>query len=133
MDDLPLFYSSVKKVTHKLREARSIAITDDTFLEAFLSGSISWKDLKIKSKGFLMEDTDAYDKIMDKIHVDYRAQTSGEQMRVCNSSSTKQLRRGKQINVPAKWKSVSATTPQIKGHIRLPPITGNLVPNAVSL
>jgi len=32
MDNFPLFYSGVKKVTHKLREAKSIAITDVTFL-----------------------------------------------------------------------------------------------------
>ena len=78
MDDFPLSYSGMKKVTHKLREASSIAVTDDTFLKAFLSDSVSCEDLKTKSKGFLMEGTETYDKIMDKIHVDYRAQTNGE-------------------------------------------------------
>ena len=84
MDAFPLFYNGVKKVVHKLREARSIAVTDDTFLKAFLSGSISCEDLKTEAKEVLMEGTETHDKIMDKIHVDYCAQTSGEQMRVGN-------------------------------------------------
>ena len=57
MDDFLLFYSVVKKVTHKLREANSIAVTDDTFLKAFLSGSISCEELKTEAKGFLLEGT----------------------------------------------------------------------------
>ena len=73
MDDFLLFYSSVKKVTHKLQEVRPIAVTDDTFLKAFLSGSISCGDLKTETKGFLIEGTEPYNKIMDRIYVDYRA------------------------------------------------------------
>ena len=42
----------------------------------------------------------------------------------------KQLHREKQSDVPAKWKSSPATTPQVKGHINLPPNTGNLIYNA---
>ena len=57
MDDFPLFYSSVKKVTYKLMEAKSIAVTDDTFLKVFLSGLISCEDLKAESKMLLMEGT----------------------------------------------------------------------------
>ena len=78
MDDFPLFYSGVKKVTHKLREAKFIAVTDDTFLKKFLSGSISCEDLKTEAKGFLMKGAETYDKIMDKIHVDCCAQMSRE-------------------------------------------------------
>ena len=89
MDDFPLFYSGVKKVTHKLWEARSMAVTNDTFLKAFLSGSISCEDLNTEAKGFLVEGTETYDKIMDKIHVDYHAQISGEQMRIGNLLLTK--------------------------------------------
>ena len=79
-----------------------------------------------------MEGTETYDKIMDRIHGDYRAQTSGEKMRVGNLSSTKQLRRRKQSNVsPVKWKSsCTATIPKVQGHTKLPPNTGNLIPNA---
>ena len=102
MDDFPLFYSGVEKVTHKLREAKSISVTDDTFLKVFLSGSISCEDLKTKSKGFLMEGTKTYNKIMDKTHVGYHVQTSGEQICISNSSSTNQLRRGKSSDVPTK-------------------------------
>ena len=67
----PLFYSGLKKVTHKIREAKLIAVTDGTFLKDFLSGSISCEDLKTESKRFLMEVTETYDIIMDKIHGDY--------------------------------------------------------------
>ena len=89
MDEFPFFYSGVKKITHKLREADSIAITDDTFLKTFLSSSMSCEDLKTESKSFLMEGTETHNKIMDNIHGDYCAQTSGEQMRVDNSLLTK--------------------------------------------
>ena len=73
-----MFYSGVKKVTHKLRKAKSITVTDHTFFKAFISGSISCEDLKTEAKGFLIEGTEMYNKIMDKIHVDYCAQTSRE-------------------------------------------------------
>ena len=128
MDDFSLLNSGVKKVTYKLRENKSIAVTDNTFLKAFLSGSISCEDLKTEAKGFLMEGTETYDKIMDKIHVDYRAQMSGEQMR--NLSLTKQLCHGKSRNVPTKWKGSVATPPPVQRHIKLPPSTGSLIPNA---
>ena len=82
VDYFPLFYSGVKKVTHKLREAKLIAVTNDTFLRAFLSGSISCEDLKNKTKGFLMEGTETYDKIMDKIP--YRLSCASKQgVNVC--------------------------------------------------
>ena len=80
MDNFPLFYSGVKKVTHKLQEVKSIAVTDDTFFKAFLSGLISCEDLKTEAKRFLVEGTEMYDKIMDKIYVGYCAQTSGDHM-----------------------------------------------------
>ena len=125
-----MFYSGLKKVTHKLREEKSIAVTDDTFLKEFLSGSISCEDLKTEAKIFLMEGTETYNKIMDKIHVDYYAQTRGKQMRVNNSLSTKKLRRGKPSNVPTKWKGSVTTPPPVQGNIKLPPNTYNLIPNA---
>ena len=65
MENFPLFYSNVKKVTHKLREAKPIVVTDTTFLKAFLSGLISCDDLKTEAKGY-MEGTETYDNIMDK-------------------------------------------------------------------
>jgi len=86
--------------------------------------------LKTETKGFLIEGTATYVEILDKIHVDYRAQTSGEQMRVGNSSSTAQLRRSKTADaVPARkgsWK----TPPPAQERTKMPPNTGNLVPNA---
>ena len=66
---------------------------------------------------------------MDKIHVDYRAQTSREQMRVSNFSLTKQLRRGKPIDVSTKCKGSLTTPPPLHGHTKLPPNTGNHIPN----
>ena len=115
MDDFPLFYSGVKKVTHKLQKVKSIAITDDTFLKAFLSGSISCEDLQTKSKRFLMEGTETYNIIMDKIHGDYCAQTSEEQIRVGKSLLNKQLRCGNPSNAPlSRLKSSStAAVPKI--------------------
>ena len=77
-----------------------------------------------------MEGTETYDKIMDKIHGDYHTQTSGDQICVSNSPLTKQLRRSKQSNMLTKWKSsCTATIPKVKGHIKLPPNAGNLIPN----
>ena len=73
IDDFLLFYSGLKKVKHKIREEKSIAVTDDTFPKDFLSGSISCEDLKTEAKWVLMEGTETYDKIIDKIHGDYRA------------------------------------------------------------
>ena len=67
---------------------------------------------------------------MDNIYGDYHAQTSGEKMRIDNSSSTKQIRHGKQSDVLTKWKSsCTATIPKVQGHTKLPPNTGNLIPN----
>ena len=113
-----------------MREAKSIAVTDDTFLKTFLSGSISCEELKTEAKGFLIEDSATYAEILDKIHVDYRAQTSGEQMRVGNSSSTTQLRRGETANVASAKKGSWKTPSPAQDRIKLPPNTGNLIPNA---
>ena len=44
---------------------------------------------------------------MDKIHVDYRAQTSTEKIRVSNFLSKNQLHRGKLSDVSTKWKGNS--------------------------
>ena len=71
MDYFPLFYSILKEATHKLWEAKLIAVTDNTFFKAFLSGLISCKDLKTEAKRFLMEGTETYTKILNKIYVDY--------------------------------------------------------------
>lgn len=73
MNDFTLFYSGIKKFTHKFREANSIAFTDDTFLKAFLSGSICCEELKTKAKGFLMDGSTKYDTILDMTHINYRA------------------------------------------------------------
>ena len=66
---------------------------------------------------------------MDKIHVDYCAQTSRKQMRIGNSSSTKQLCRGKPSDVSIKLKGSITKPPPVHGKINLPPNIGNLIPN----
>ena len=53
MDEFLAFYSGVKQVTHKLQEANSIAITDDTFLKAFLAKAVACEELQTEAKRFL--------------------------------------------------------------------------------
>ena len=120
----------MKKVTYKLWEAKLITVTNNTFLKAFLSGSISCENLKTKAKGVLIEGTETYNKIMDKIHVDYRAQTSTEKIRVSNFLSKNQLHRGKLSDVSTKWKGSLTTYPLVHGHTKLPHNIDNLLPNA---
>ena len=55
-----------------------------------------------------MEGTEAYDNIMDKIHVDY----------------------GKPSDVLTKWKGSLTTPPPVQEHTNILPNTGNLIPNA---
>ena len=61
-----------------------------------------------------MEGTETYDKIMNKFHVNYCAQTNREQMSVGNLSSKKQLRCGKPSDVPTKWKGSLTATPPVQ-------------------
>ena len=77
-----------------------------------------------------MDGMEMYNEIMDKIHVDYCAQTSRDQMSVINLSSIKQLRRGKPSDVSNKWKGSLTTPPPVQGHNKFPPTSGNLIRNA---
>ena len=81
MDEFLLFYLGVKKVIHQLREAKLIAVTNDTFIKVFLCKSISWEELQTESTGFLKEGNAMYDIIFDNSNADYRAQDNREVMR----------------------------------------------------
>ena len=53
MDEFLAFYLGVKEVTHKLQEAKLIAITDDIFLKAFLAKAVACEELQTEVKKFL--------------------------------------------------------------------------------
>ena len=130
MDEFLAFYSGVKQVTHKLQEANSIAITDDTFLKAFLAKAVACEELQTEAKRFLQGGNDGWEVILDKVHSDYRAQASGEHLRGGTSTpSTAQLRRGKSSNSASSNKPNATVSRKVEGLAKLPPNTGNLIPH----
>ena len=80
-DEFLSFYSSAKKLLFKLEEADSVAATDDMFLRAYLAKVIEAPELQQQTKKFLLDDQDSYKDILEKVHRDYRAMETGEQMR----------------------------------------------------
>ena len=58
-----------------------VAITDRVFLKAYFTMAIEAKELQHEVKGFLKGSSSTYAEILENIHADYRAQTTGEHMR----------------------------------------------------
>ena len=103
-DDFLTFYSKSKGIIHRLKKSNSIAVTDEVFLKAYFSMAIDAPELQSEVKTFLKEPTSSYGAILESIHSDYRAQTTGEEMRSKTSSSSvipSVLRRAK-VEVPIK-------------------------------
>ena len=76
LDEFPQFYSNLRKITSDLRTAESVAIDDDAFIKAFLSGAISVKELSQTTKEFLTGGKKSYTEIMDDIQVEYNLMDS---------------------------------------------------------
>jgi len=132
LDEFPKFNSGLKTVTSLLHEVKSVAVTDNTFIKVFLSSSMDCEDLANEAKKFLTESDLTYDQIMDQINMDYRAQIGGELLRTDVLSSSKQLRRMRSGDVTSTNRKSSPTTtvPKVRDLTKLPPNTGNLIPNA---
>ena len=60
LDEFPQFYSDLRMITSNLRTAKSIAVGDDAFIKAFLSGAITVKELSQGTKEFLSGGTKKY-------------------------------------------------------------------------
>ena len=77
-DDFLSFYSKAKGVLHKLKKHDSVAVTDDIFLKAYFSMTIEAPELQTEVKRFLKDTDSLYSEILEIIHADYRAQTTGK-------------------------------------------------------
>ena len=80
-DSFVAFYSTAKKLLHKLTVGKSIAVTDDIFLKAFITKVIEVPELQSESKKFLMDGSGTHAEILEKIYADYCVQETGEQMK----------------------------------------------------
>ena len=87
-DDFLTFYSKSKGIIHRLKKTNSIAVTDEIFLKAYFSMAIDAPELQSEVKKFLKDPTSSYGTTLEAIHSDYRAQTTGEEMRLKAGSSS---------------------------------------------
>ncbi len=127
-DELFPFYSKVMRTTHLLLTKNLVAVTDDSFLKAFLAKSISCEELQTEAKDLLTDGSASWSVILDRINADCRAQVSGESMRTDGTSTSRaQLRRARGASssgdgaIPRK-----APKPAV---LKLPANTGNLIPH----
>jgi len=131
LEDFPQFYSDLRSVTSNLRTANSVAIGDDAFIKAFLSGAISVKELSQTTKEFLTGGKKGYTEIMDLIQVEYNLMDSCHTLQDNVKPTKSALRRAKNNDLPPS----SYATPE-KAHnqtgalTKFSPNTGNLIPNA---
>ena len=92
-DNFLAFYSTAKKLLHKLTVSNSVVVPDDVFLKVFMAKAIKVPELQSESKKFLMDGSGTYTYILEKICADYRTQETGEQIRDGNTTPDTQLRR----------------------------------------
>ena len=126
------FYSQAKKLLHKLTVGKSVAVTDDVFLKAFMAKVIEAPELQTEAKQFLMEGSGTYAEILENIYKDFRALETGEQMRDGNTTPDTRLRRAGTTSapIPKKVKFEPSKGPSLA---RCPPNTGNLIPHSYYL
>ena len=130
LESFPKFYSDLRIITTNFRTTKSIAVSDDSFLKAFLSGAINVEELQQGAKDFLKEGDKKYLNIMDDLQVDFNATESGTDIQDSSKPKKLQLRRAKNTDLPPFDGVTFKTPPQVGGTIKLPPNTGNLIPNA---
>jgi hypothetical protein len=87
-DDFLTFYSKSKGIIHRLKKTNYIAVTDEIFLKAYFSMAIEAPELQPEVKKFLKDPASSYGATLESIHSDYRAQTTGEEMRLKAGSSS---------------------------------------------
>ena len=81
MDSFLSFYSSSKKILHKLKKSKSIAVTDNVFLKSYFAKVIQTPELQHEVKNLLKGDKASYGAILEMIASDYNAQSTNESMR----------------------------------------------------
>ena len=122
-DFLP-FYSKVSKVLEKLRQAKSVAVTDDVFLRAFLGKAISCEELRHEAKRFLQDGKGTHNEILDDILLDYRSQETRRELEDGTNPSKKVRRAETSVARADKRPSGQQRFP------RLPTNKGNLIPHS---
>ena len=122
-DDFLPFYSAVSKVLEKLRQANSIAVTDDVFLRAFLGKAITCEELRHEAKRFLQDGKGTHSEILDDILLDYRSLETKRELEV-GINPPKKVRRAESSVARAEKKPSGSTE-----YPRLPTNKGNLIPH----
>ena len=90
-DALLYFYLKSKSTLHKLKKSKSIAVTDEVFLNEFFAKVISVEKLQGKLKKLLKGGTETCAEILESIHSNCRAIETGELMRDATDPSSKSL------------------------------------------
>ena len=93
MDSFLSFYSSSKKILHKLKNTNSIAVADNVFLKSDFTKVIQTTELQHEVKKLLKGGKESYRAILEMIVVDYNAQSTNELMRDGATKPTSILRR----------------------------------------
>jgi len=134
-DSFLSFYSDAKHLLHKLREEKSTALQDDTFLCAFFAGIINVPELLEITKKFLTVHSKKTEVILDLVHADFRAMHTKEFLEdgVAVKGSVKHLCRAHQtVNDKAIPKKKPASKgPTVIQYCRFPKNIGTLIPNDV--
>jgi hypothetical protein len=113
------FNSKSKGIIHRLKKTNLITVTDEIFLKAYFSMAIEAPELQSEVKKFLKDPSSSYGATLESIHSDYRAQTTGEEMR---------LEAGLSSVLPSTLRRVTVEVP-----IKNPPKTDYFPPNVRKL
>ena len=130
-DSFLMFYSNAKHIIHKLKQEKSVALKDDSFLRAFFAGVINVPELKEVTKMFLTVHHKTPEAILNIVHDDFRAMCTKEQMvdGVTAKGSAK-ARRVPKSEDKAPFKPKGNGPPSVQ-YRKFPKNTGGLIPGDV--
>lgn len=95
MDAFLLFYYSLNRILHKLKNEKSVTVTDDVFVNSYCVKATETPELQHEVKYLLKRGAQPYAEILELIHVDYRSQDTGERIRDSVTASSTIARGGK--------------------------------------
>jgi len=125
-EDFLEFYSSAKKILHRLKVAKSVAVSDDSFLRSFFAKAIDVPELQEATKQFLKQFNVKTEDILESVHNDYRSIETRERLEegsIGSSTGGKSTsRRANPMKTPIPKKASVVT------YRKFPLNSGNLIP-----
>ena len=126
LDGFLPYYSGARKAVARLTQWKSVAITDESFVRAYLCKSLDVKELRSATDEFMSNRTDRAFSIFEKVHGTYSDMVATASMRESDLSMVR-IRRTEYV-IPRKDRSKEEKNPP---RSRFPLNTKNKLPNHV--